>query len=102
MEGGVDVFHRLCIVRVPTALKRGGEVIMREPSTAIMTTLPAEVLHFINDLKDEITSLQSHVRVLEVLGDKEVVASDVIYWKDRAVDAEKVVAELAHDVIASF
>jgi hypothetical protein len=84
---------------------------MREPSTAIMTTLPAEVLHFINDLKDEITSLQSHVRVLEVLGDKEVVASDVIYWKDRAVDAEKRAVEmesasigfdLARDVIASF
>ena len=30
----------------------------REPSIAIMEALPAEVLHFINDLEDEIDRLQ--------------------------------------------
>jgi hypothetical protein len=36
-----------------------------EPSIAIMETLPAEVLHFINDLEDEIERLWSRVQVLE-------------------------------------
>ena len=72
-----------------------------EPSVAIMEALPAEVLHFINDLEDEIDRLQFRVRVLGVLGDKEVVASDVVYWKDRTEAAEKVAVELAHDVMTT-
>ena len=74
---------------------------MREPSIAIMEALPAEVLHFINDLEDEIDRLQFRVRVLGVLGDKEVIATDVVYWKDRTEAAEKVAVELAHDVMTT-
>jgi hypothetical protein len=71
---------------------------MDEPSIAVMEALPAEVLHFINDLEDEIERLQFRVRHERTY---DHAYYGILYWRDRAVSAGEVAVKLAHDVIAA-